>query len=270
MSNHRPDISVVLPSYKGAAYAERQVPALLDHLKQLGARYEVIIVDDGSDDQGETRRVAEALGCEYLENPINLGKGAAVRRGMLHARGHFRVYTDIDIPYELSTIDSFLYYLDTKEFDVVVGDRTMDNSSYFHEISVARQVSSHVYSAFVGRMFVGGWFDTQCGLKGFRGEVADDLFAVTRIERFAFDVELFYVALKRHYDIKRLPVRLRVNEASTVNVVRDGAAMVRDIGVIRLNQLFGRYRPRVTPRRGIDTTPRPFVWTTSQHKGDKP
>jgi dolichyl-phosphate beta-glucosyltransferase len=264
--NRKPDVSVVLPSYKGARYAERHVPLLLRHLKQLGVRNEVIIVDDGSDDAGATHRVARELGCVYLENPCNLGKGAAVRRGMLHATGHYRLYTDIDIPYELRMLDSFLYYLDTKEFDFVAGDRTLDDSSYFHEVPIARKLASHVYSTFVGRLVAGGWFDTQCGLKGFRADVADDLFAVTRIERFAFDVELFYVALKRHYDIKRLPVRLRVNEGSTIRVLRDGAAMVRDIGVIRVNQLLGRYEPLIKPQRGIDTTPRPFVWLKAQRK----
>jgi dolichyl-phosphate beta-glucosyltransferase len=264
--NRKPDISVVLPSYHGAEHARAHVPVLLAHLAHLGVRREVIIVDDGSDDGGATREVARELGCIYLENPVNLGKGAAVRRGMLHARGHFRVYTDIDVPYDMLSIDSFLYYLDDKEFDFVAGDRTLDESSYFHEISFARKLASQVYSTVVGRFVAGGWFDTQCGLKGFRSAVADDLFAVTRIERFAFDVELFYVALKRHYDIKRLPVRLRANETSTVNLARDGAAMVRDLGVIRWNQLVGRYSPRVKPQRGIDTTPRPFIWTKRQRK----
>jgi dolichyl-phosphate beta-glucosyltransferase len=256
----RPDVSVVLPSYRGAAYARRHVPLLFDHLNKLGARYEVIIVDDGSADGGETRTVAAELGCTYLENPENRGKGAAVRRGMLAARGQFRLFTDIDLPYEFAAIDAFLYYLHDKEYHFVAGDRTLAQSRYFHEVPAPRVLASHVYSTLVGRLVAGGWFDTQCGLKGFRADVADDLFGVSRVERFAFDVELFYVALKRNYDIKRLPVRLRVNEASTVNVVRDGAAMVRDIGVIRWNQLMGRYAPRGDVERTIDTTPRSYTW----------
>ena len=82
------------------------------------------------------------------------------------------------------------------------------------------------------------------------------LFERMVVDRFAFDVELFYIALKRNYDIKRLPVRLRCNETSTVNVLRDGAAMVRDLGAIRLNQLFGRYRPLLPVQRTIDSSPR--------------
>ena len=75
---------------------------------------------------------------------------------------------------------------------------------------------------------------------------------------FAFDVELFYLALKRNYDIKRVPVRLRVNETSSIHLARDGAAMVRDLGVMRLHQLLGHYQPVVPVHHHGDTTPRPF------------
>lgn len=250
------DVSVVLPSYRGADAAGRHIPLLLEYLRTVGVRSEVILVDDGSNDGGESRRVAQSLGCRYLENPKNQGKGAAVRRGMLAATGRYRFYTDVDVPYDLANIESMLWYLDFKEFHFVAGDRTLDESSYYVHVPWFRRAASHVYSTVVGRLVAGGWFDTQCGLKGFRGHVADDLFGVGRVNRFAFDVELFYIALKRNYDIKRLPVRLRCNETSTVNVLTDGAAMVRDLGAIRLNQFLGRYRPLLPVQRTIDSSPR--------------
>lgn len=248
----RPTLSVVLPSYKSAGVARLNVPVLAEHLRAAKIESELIIVDDGSRDGGETEQVAAELGCRYLANPRNMGKGAAVRRGMLAARGRLRVFTDIDIPYDLESFDRLLYYLAFKGFHFVTGDRTLNESTYYTEISLARRLSSEVYSTAVGRFLAGGWFDTQCGLKGFQDHVAEDLFGVGRIDRFAFDVELFYVAVKRNYDIKRVPVQLRCNETSSVNVVRDGAAMVRDLGVIRMNQLLGLYAPRKGPRRTTD------------------
>jgi len=250
------DVSVVLPSYRGADAARRHIPLLLEYLRTVGVKHEVILVDDGSDDGCESREVARSLGCQYLENPKNQGKGAAVRRGMLAASGRYRFYTDVDVPYDLSNIEAMLWYLDFKEFHFVAGDRTLDESSYYLHVPWFRRAASHIYSTVVGRLVAGGWFDTQCGLKGFRDHVAEDLFSVGRVNRFAFDVELFYIALKRNYDIKRLPVRLRCNETSTVNVLTDGAAMVRDLGAIRLNQLFGRYRPLLPVQRTIDSSPR--------------
>jgi len=253
-----PDVSVVLPAYQAAAVAQRQVPVLQEFLARIGVPHEVILVDDGSDDDGATAEVARRLGVTYLVQPTNQGKGAAVRRGMRAARGRYRLYTDIDVPYDLASLESVLWYLSFKEYDMVAGDRTLANSSYFHRVPVARQLASKVYSTLVGRFLVGGWFDTQCGLKGFAGPVADDLFSVARIDRFAFDVELFYLALKRNYDIKRVPVRLRVNETSSIHLARDGAAMVRDLGVMRLHQLLGHYQPVVPVHHHGDTTPRPF------------
>jgi dolichyl-phosphate beta-glucosyltransferase len=250
------DVSVVLPSYRGADAARRHIPLLLEYLRTVGLRHEVILVDDGSRDGGEARQVAESLDCRYLENPKNQGKGAAVRRGMLAAKGRYRFYTDVDVPYDLANIEAMLWYLDFKEFHFVAGDRTLDESSYYMHVPWFRRAASHVYSTVVGRLVAGGWFDTQCGLKGFRDHVAEDLFRVGRVNRFAFDVELFYIALKRNYDIKRLPVRLRCNETSTVNVLTDGAAMVRDLAAIRLNQFLGRYRPLVPVQRTIDSSPR--------------
>jgi dolichyl-phosphate beta-glucosyltransferase len=242
MSVSTPELSVVLPSFRGAKSAKAELPVLLDFLRSLRRSHEVIIVDDGSVDDGATARVATEFGCRFLENPTNQGKGASVRRGMLAAKGRLRMFTDIDVPYEAESMARALYYLDARGFHMVAGDRRLPSSSYFTQVSGLRRFSSVVYSNVVGRLVAGGWYDTQCGLKGFRGDVADDLFSVGIVDRFAFDVELFYVALKRNYDIKRIPVRLRKNDSSTVRVLRDGLAMVRDLGRVLAHQALGRYK----------------------------
>jgi hypothetical protein len=87
----------------------------------------------------------------------------------------------------------------------------------------------------------GGFFDTQCGLKGLRGDVADALFPILRVDRFAFDVELVYVALKHRLDIKRIPVRLVHNETSSVRLLRDATRGAVDVFRIKASQLGGRY-----------------------------
>ena len=253
---------MVLPAYHGAEILGRHVPLLQQYLRHLGVNWEIVVADDGTDDGGATAAVAARLGCLYVRNPVNTGKGAAVRRGMLAASGEFRIFTDCDVPYELTTIGRFLHYLDEKEYHFVAGDRTLSQSSYFTSVPLLRRAGSHLFATLVGRFVAGGWFDTQCGIKGFRGHVAEDLFSVSRIDRFAFDVELFYIALKRNYDIKRLPVRLRVQEGSSVRVVRDGAAMLADLGTIRIHQLAGHYAPVRPVILGVDTSPIPdSSWT---------
>lgn len=219
------------------------MPDFVAYASSRNIQYEIIIVDDGSNDNGETEQVARDLKCIFLKNERNGGKGAAVRKGMLHAKGNYRIFTDADFPFEFETIERFLHYLQVKEFDVVIGDRTLPGSVYFSEISQTRKISSNIFSFFVGRFVTTGIYDTQCGLKGFSAKAAEDIFTVARVNRFAFDVELLYISFKRNYDIKRLPLKLRCNEKSSVSVLLDGMNMVFDLFAIKWNHLIGRYKP---------------------------
>lgn len=234
-------LSIVIPSFRGAAVLRKQLPVFIEYMSQTQMDFEIIIVNDGSNDNGETLEVARENNCQYIEVKQNKGKGYAVRSGMLHAKGRFRIFTDVDIPFEYESMLRFLNYLDHKEFDVVIGDRTLEESSYFAEISGLRKLGSKIFSTFVGRFVAGGHFDTQCGIKGFKDTVAMDLFGVSKINSFAFDVELLYIALKRNYDIKRLPVKLRCQEGSSVNVFFHGIGMLIDVLRIKVNHLRGVY-----------------------------
>ncbi len=234
-------LSVIIPSYNSAVVMKNNVPYLINYLKSQKYEFEIIVADDGSLDEGLTKKVAEELGCRYVKNEKNAGKGEAVRKGMLLAQGKFRIFTDADIPFEAEAIDVFLKYLDDKEFDLVVGDRTLVQSSYFGEISKSRKMGSTWFSFIVGRFVAGGMFDTQCGMKGFTANAANDIFGVGKIKGFAFDVEVIYVALKRNYDIKRLPVNLRSQEGSSVSMLKHGLPMILDLFKIKWNHVNKKY-----------------------------
>jgi len=237
-------LSIILPSYKGSSLLAKNLPLFINYLQEKKIEHEIIVVDDGSEDNDATKKIAEQYGCIFLENVKNMGKGAAVRKGMFQAKGEFRIFTDVDIPFEFEAFERFLHYLDYKEFDIVIGDRTLPGSAYFTEISRTRKIGSNFFSFLVGRFVTSGMFDTQCGMKGFRAHIAEDLFSVNRINGFAFDVELLYIALKRNYDIKRLPVKLRTNESSTISLAREGITMFADILTIKLNQLQEKYKKK--------------------------
>jgi dolichyl-phosphate beta-glucosyltransferase len=236
-----PTLSIVLPAYRSADVLPVRVPPLLDYLDGLGIDHEVVIVDDGSEDGGGTKAAAESLGCLYLKNDRNRGKGYTVRRGMTAARGRFRVFTDADIPYELQTIGLVLHHLDTGGYPVVAGDRTLPSSSPAAPVPTARALASRLYAGLVGRLVGPAMTDTQCGLKGFHDRIADELFSVSRIDGFAFDVELLAIARRRDYPVKRIPVRLCSNETSTVRLLAHGPAMLRDLLAIRWNLARGVY-----------------------------
>jgi dolichyl-phosphate beta-glucosyltransferase len=237
-------LSVVIPSYRSSEALLKNLPYLMDFLREKISDFEVIVVDDGSKDDGATAAIAAENGCRFLSYPNNLGKGGAVRFGMQHAIKEIRLFTDADIPFETEAIEKMVHYLTEKEYDVVIGDRGLHDSNYFTEISAKRRFGSGFFTFIVGRFITTGISDTQCGLKGFRAKVADDLFQVSRINGFTFDVELMYISLKRNYDIKKIPVSLRSQDGSSVSVLRHGFGMVLDLFRIKRNHMMGKYTRR--------------------------
>jgi dolichyl-phosphate beta-glucosyltransferase len=236
------DITIIIPSYKGAEVLENNLPYLISHLDGLGKSYEIIIVDDGSQDEGKTEDVATKFKCLFFRHDKNLGKGASVRKGMLHARGQFTFFTDVDIPFEFRNFVSFLDQLEIEGHDLVIGDRNLEESSYFYEISYFRTLGSTIFSKIVNILFFSGIMDTQCGLKGFRKNISDDLFSVSRINGFSFDVEILYVATMRGYKVIKLPVILRCQESESVNLLIHGTEMVLSLLKIKMYGYFGWYQ----------------------------
>ena len=242
----RPALSVVLPAYNSARYVGASVDRLRRTFASLPGGLEVVVVDDGSSD-GTADAVAEDTGVRVLRHAANRGKGAAVRTGMRSARGEVRAFTDADLPYGTDPMYLALRYVRDRGFHAVIGDRTLPGSSYA-DAGLLRAAVSQVASLTFRTLITGGIYDTQCGFKAFRGDVADGLFAVATIDGFAMDVELIYLLLKYRLDIKRVPVRLERNETSSVRVIRDSARAARDILRMRVRWARGGYRSAALER----------------------
>jgi dolichyl-phosphate beta-glucosyltransferase len=235
-----PAVTVVLPAFNAAPYIASTVTELDAFLAKQGLSREIIVVDDGSTD-GTARAVPNLASVKLVHLPANRGKGAAIRAGMQEATGAVRVFTDADLPYGAEPILIARRYIEERGFHAVVGDRTLPGSSYQHERLLRRAVSE--VASFTFRTLVtGGIYDTQCGFKAFRNDVADGLFRISRIDGFAVDVELIYLLLKHRLDIKRMPVRLRYNAGSSVRVVRDSVRAALDILRMRANWGRGLYQ----------------------------
>lgn len=181
-------------------------------------------------------------GIRLIRLAQNRGKGAAVKIGMLAAGGSARIYTDIDLPYGSRTIPVMAEYLLGGTFHLVIGDRRLPGSNYRENLGPIRRVLSALSTKFIGTLVTGGFFDTQCGLKGVRGDVVELLFPMLHINRFAFDVELVYLALRHNCDIKRIPVRLRpAQQRSTVRPVLDTLRGGLDVLSLKLRASRGEY-----------------------------
>jgi hypothetical protein len=237
-------LSVILPCYKAAELARRSVMRLTHALAGRIPSYEIIVVDDGIGDcEPMLRDLPTGPGGQVhvITLPQNRGKGGAVAAGMKAASGLVRVFTDIDIPYGTTPVMLIESLIRTRGFHMVIGDRTFPQSRYETELPLGRKIASGVFSKITATMVTGGFFDTQCGLKGFRGDVAEALFSLQTVERFAFDVEFIYLALKYGLEIKRIPVVLEGKSTSSVKLVRDAIQTFFDVARIKVHQVRGDY-----------------------------
>jgi len=236
-----PTVSLVMPAYNSARYIDANVRSVLEFYARAGIEGEVIVADDGSTD-GTSDAVHANDAVRVLRLP-HRGKGAALRAGMQAASGAVRAFTDADLPYGMEPLPLALTYLHERRYHAVIGDRTLPGSAY-ESTGPLRTAVSELASFAFRTLVTGGIYDTQCGFKVFRGDVAEEVFRLSRIDGFAIDVELIYLLLKHRLDVKRIPVQLIRNEPSSVRVLRDSAVAFRDIATIRWNWSTGRYRSR--------------------------
>lgn len=239
-------LSVVVPAYREADRIGVTVRAIRESLATLdrAGDLEVVVVDDGSDD--DTAAQAEAAGADVVvRSSPNRGKGAAVRLGVLAAHGRTVAFTDADLSY---APDQLLALLDGVEagWDVVVGSRQHIETRTVVRAGRLREVGGRVINVLTGMVLLGRYRDTQCGLKAMRSDVGRVVFGHSRIDGFAFDVEMFHLIERYRLTLLEVPVEVVNSSRSTVNVARDAALLVRDLFRIRRWGRIGRYEVDVT------------------------
>jgi dolichyl-phosphate beta-glucosyltransferase len=181
-----------------------------------------------------------------LRNPSNLGKGASITRGMLAARGRYRVFTDADLAYPPSEIIRILADLEGGA-DVAIACRVLPGSRYvmspaFFQYLYTRHLMSRAFNLAVRVLLLRRLVDSQAGLKGFSAAAADMVFPRVTIPRFGFDVEALFIAQKHGLSVAETAVNFRYDEEpTTVSLARAGARMLSDLVRVRVNDWRGRY-----------------------------
>ncbi len=219
------ELSVVIPCYQERDRILGSLRTICADLEGRGLTgWEVIVVDDGSSDgtadlvQGFDPRV------QLIRFPVNRGKGAAVRAGMLAARGRFRLMTDADLATPFTEIDRLLKSV-TSGADIAIGRRTGPHSRVQFPQPWYRQIMGKVFNL-VGRlMFNVRYQDTQCGFKLFTEYSAEAIFSRTRIDRFAFDFECILLARELRLRVAESYVLWNHVEGSRVRLFADSASM---------------------------------------------
>ena len=232
-----PFLSVVIPAFNEAERLPRTLDRVGAFLRGFGPGHEILVVDDGSLD-GTAER-ARAAGATVLRNDTNRGKGHAVRRGMLEARGQRRLMTDADLSTPIEELPRFLEK-QAEGYDVVIGSRALPGANVEVHQPWFRENMGRLYNIFVRALALPGLWDTQCGFKLWTAEAARAAFADARLDGFSFDVEALYLARRRGYRIAEVPVTWR-NDAATRVSLGGGSAAFPDLLRIRLNDWMGRY-----------------------------
>lgn len=222
-------ISLIIPIYNSAETLEPLVRELFSFVSAFEEPVEVLFVDDGSQDgTGDLLTRIASPWARVVRMPSNKGKGAAIAAGIKEASGDYLFFTDADLPYGLSALKQGLVKLRAGA-DVVIGSRSLKESTSDVNVPFKRRASSVLFSFFANRVLLQPIVDTQCGFKGFTKAAASHLFEGLTTERFCFDVEILYRAQAAHFRLALIPVHWVNNGNSSVSVGRDSVKMFVDL-----------------------------------------
>lgn len=238
----RPFLSIIIPAYN----EEKRLPATLEQLftflESQPYTFEVLVVENGSQDQ--TLKIAEAFAQNHpalrILHQTARGKGLAVQRGMLEAGGEFRFMCDADFSMPPGEINRFIPPR-LENVPIAIASREAPGAVRYHEPGY-RHFIGRGYNQLIRWLALPGLQDTQCGFKCFYGEVAEQLFRQQTLTGWSFDVEILFIARRLGYPIVEIPIPWYYNAESKVNVLRDSLRMGLDLIKIRLNGWRGAYR----------------------------
>jgi len=236
-----PFLSIVIPAHNEESRLPRTLGQIFTFLENQSYPFEVIIVENGSSDR--TLELAREFISRYPSLRVlheeRPGKGNAVRRGVLEALGEYRFICDADLSMPIEEVQKFLPPL-LNDFDLAIASREAPGAVRYNEPSY-RHLGGRAINLAIRLLILPGLNDTQCGFKCFRAETARALFNQQTLLGWSFDIELLYLARRKHLRIKEIPVQWYFDADSKVNAVRDALRMIGDIFRIHINAWRGRY-----------------------------
>ena len=239
--NETPLLSIIIPAYNEERRLPTTLPQVIAFAESQDYPVEVLVVDNGSTDR--TSDVTREIAAEHpivslLSQPIR-GKGAAVRKGMFKSQGEYLFICDADLAMPVEEITKFLPPA-LSGYDVAIASREAPGAVRYNE-PWYRHLMGRVFNLIVRLLAVPGIQDTQCGFKCLRREAARDIFAIQKIDGWAFDVEILHIAQRRGYRLVEVPIHWYYGEGSRVSPLRDSLNMLIEVLCIRRNSRAGLY-----------------------------
>jgi len=241
LSSQNPYLSIVIPAHNEELRLPPSLAKIHAFLSQQPYTYEVIVVENGSQDRTSevTREFAKTHPYVKLLEVQTRGKGLAVKAGMTEATGQYRFICDTDLSMPIEEIMKFLPPT-LEGYDVMIGSREGKGAKRIGEPEY-RHLMGRVLNAIVKLTAVRDFEDTQCGFKMFKGDIADDLFGVQLMNGIGFDVELIFIAKKRGYRIVDVPITWYYDPDSRMKLLQDSLHILVEIWQVHQNWRRGLY-----------------------------
>jgi dolichyl-phosphate beta-glucosyltransferase len=243
-------LSIIIPAFNEANRIGPSLHKAFQYFATKPYQVEILVVDDGSSDSTvETvKKICAAkpsglahVDCRVIPLGKNSGKGAAVQRGMLEAKGTVRIFTDADFSTPIHEVEKIIPLIDSGEYDIVIGSRAAEGRRLVKKHQPwYREAMGRFFNLLVQLLVFRGIRDTQCGFKGFSGDAAALLFSKQKVMNFSFDVEILYLARRNGYRIKEVAIEWYNDERSTVGALSDSLKMFLEL--VRIRNLHRDHR----------------------------
>lgn len=208
-------LSVIVPTYNADKFIYKNINKLLNKLKKIEKKYEIIIINDGSTDN--TKKILNIFKLKKVNIKIfnfskNQGKGAAVKKGIKVSNGENIIFIDCDLPY-FNSLEKLYYYLKIKNYNLVISTREKKpfKDFYRNKNFLLRKFFASFLNKLIRTFIVKGFTDTQAGLKGFKKKVKNKI-CLFNTNGFLFDVEILRAAKKNNLIIKKIPVKDKIQD----------------------------------------------------------
>ena len=238
-----PSYSIVIPAYNESGRIPATLDSVISCVRSHGWNAEIIVVNDGSSDNTaevvlEIARSAPEL--RLIQNPGNRGKGYSVRSGILQALGEVVMFTDADLSSPMEEAER-LFAAIAAGADIAIGSRWLESSRQTHRQPLYRQGFGRCFNGVTRAIMQLPFADTQCGFKAFTRHAAQTVFQLQTIERWGFDPEILFIALKRGFRVVEVPVSWAHDARTRMSYLRDGLVMLEELVRVRWNAFTGLY-----------------------------